>query len=211
MRLESLEDSEGSRRPIRFGRDELRVMLAQLGVWGLFFTVYIGSLVLIFAVAVIPVLGAIVAFFGIFAMIALFIYVPVKFAPAAALSVVNERAHLLAAQHVTKHRFWPLFGAYIVVFIGGYVLITIVMTLVLMLVTGDSNFMITMYGLGSEDPATAMAAAGERLKNPLFMLIGVLGIILYSAAYAFWLLTIGGVASYAVKWWREDNPVAQFE
>jgi len=202
---------EYPKRPIRFGKDELRVMLAQLGVWGLFFLVYFGFVLVMMVGAVIPVLGVILIIIAILAVFPLMIYVPVKFAPAAALSIFKDRPHLLAARHVTKHRFWALFGAYCVVFIGGYFLIYAVMLAVLILVTGDPDFMFSIYGMGDSSPSDVFAAAGERLKNPLFMLVAILGVIAYSLAYTFWFLSIAGIGSYAVKWWHDDNPGPQFE
>lgn len=202
---------ENAKRPLRFGKDQLRVMLAQLGVWAVFFLVYIGGIIAISLGAVIPGLGVVVVILGVLAMIFYIVNLPIRLAPAAALSIYNDRAHLLAARHITKHRFWPLFGAYVVVFIGGYILIYTVMLAVIILVTGDSKFLITMYGMSDQSPGEAFAAAGERLKNPFFMLIGVLGVIAYSAAYAFWLLSMAGIGAYAVKWWQQDDPIAPFD
>jgi len=202
---------ENPKRPIRFGADELRVMLAQLGVWGAWFLVYIGGVIVIGLFAVIPVLGIILAILGVIFMMLMMVYLPVRLAPAAALSVRNSRSHLIAARHITKRRFWPLFGAYLVVFLGGYFLIYAVLLAVVILVTGDPNFLLSVYGMGDSLPSEVMAQAGERLNNPFYMIIGVLGVILYSFAYAFWLLSIAGVGAYAVKWWEQDDPVAPFD
>jgi len=206
-----LMGEENSPRTLGFGGDELRVMFAQLGVWGIWFLIYIGGIVVLTLFAVIPVLGVIIAIFGGLFMILMMIYVPIRLAPAAALSVKNKRAHLISARHITKGRFWPLFGAYAVISIGGYFLLYAVMLTVLILVTGDSSAVMALYGMGDTLPSEMMAEAGERLKNPFFMILGVLGVIVYSLAYAFWLLSLAGIATYAVKWWQQDDPLTPFD
>lgn len=206
-----LRGEEYPKRPIRFGVDELRVMLAQLGVYGLFFLVYIGGIVLIFAGATIPVLGAILVLLAIPVMIFFFINIPVRFAPAAALSVMNKKSHLMVARKITKFRFWPLFGAYIVVYLGGYFLNYAVLLAAMILVSGDPNFLMNIYGLGDTPPSELIAGVGERMKNPLFMIFGVLGIIGYAASYALWMLSMAGIAVYAIKWWQQDDPIAPFD
>ena len=80
-------------------------------------------------------------------------------------------------------------------------MIYIVMAIGVALVTGDSNFFMTMSGFGEGDPKAAMAAAGERLKNPLIMLLGVLSIVAYCFAYALWIVSIVGIPAHAVKAW----------
>lgn len=206
-----LNNRENPKRALRFGKEQLLVILAQLGVWGSFFLVYIGGFVVIAVFMLVPVLGAIVAIFGAIAILLGIIYVPVRLAPAAALSVQRNKPHLLAARHITKNRFWPLFGAYLVTFIGGYVLIGVMMQISLIVVTGDPNFMMTMYGMGERDMAQVLQETGDRLKNPIFMLLGVLSIIAMAFSYALWLLSVAGVGAYAVKWWQDDDPIAPFD
>ena len=206
-----LRGEEYPKRPLRFGADELRVMLAQIGVWMLFFLVYIGGIVLMVAGTEIPVLGVVIAIVAVLAMIFLLINIPVRFAPAAALSVMNKKAHLMAARKITKGRFWPLFGAYIVVYLGGYILNYAVLLTAMILVSGDSNFLLNIYGMGDTPPSEMMVEVGQRLKNPIFMFFGVLGVIGYAASYSIWMLSMAGIGAYAVKWWEQDDPIAPFD
>ena len=113
----------------------------------------------------------------------------------------KNKTQVLTAKSLTKGRFWTLFPAYLVTFLGGYILLYIIMIIGVGLVTGDPNFFMTMSGLGKEDPTEIMAAANDRFKNPLVMLLGVLSLIAYSAAYAIWMISIIGVSSHAVKVW----------
>lgn len=199
-----LKNQESPRQPLRLGRDELRVFGAQLGVFGLLLAFYVFGIMIITLVGgifgmLVPILGGILVFFGIIAYVCILFLMSVRFAPAAALSIANDEMSVLRAKDVTKGKFWTLFPAYLVVFVGGYILIYIVMITGVNLVTGDADFFVTMSGLGEGDPKDVMAAAAERLKNPLVMLMGILSIVAYCAAYALWMVSLIGVSSYAAK------------
>ena len=196
-----LHGTEAPKRPFRLGKDELRVWLAQLGVFGIIFAIYFFGVMAFVLMAVIPGLGPILAVFGLIALLCLLLLASVRLAPAAALSIQKNKTQVLTAKTLTKGRFWTLFPAYLVTFLGGYILIYIIMIIGVGLVTGDPNFFMTMSGLGKEDPTEIFAATADRFKNPLVMLLGVLSLIAYSAAYAIWMISIIGVSSHAVKVW----------
>jgi len=196
-----LHDTEAPKRPLRLGKDELRVWIAQLGVFGLIFAIYFFGVIAFALMAVIPGIGPILAIFGLIAVLCLLLLASVRLAPAAALSIQKDKTLVLAAKTLTKGRFWTLFPAYLVTFLGGYILLYIIMIMGVGFVTGDPNFFMTMSGLGKEDPTEIIAAAGERFKNPLVMLMGILALIAYSAVYALWMISIIGVSSHAVKVW----------
>ncbi len=202
-----LNNSEAPRQPLRLGQDELRVWFAQLGVFGLIIAIYVFGLLALMLVigifaAVAPFLGALIGVVGVIAYICLLLLASVRLAPAAGLSIANNKTHVLAAKGLTKGRFWTLLPAYIVVFIGGYVLMSVIMMFGVGLVTGNPDFVMTMSGLGTDDPEEVMAAAAQRLKNPLWMLVGILSMIAYCAAYALWMVSLIGISSHAVKAWR---------
>ena len=208
--------AEPAKIPVRLDRHTFRNMLIQLGFYSLFILVYVGGALLVgllmgVGLIIHPAIGAMLAIIGfIFLIIALIAY-PIKFAPASALSHFDDKAHVLAARHITKFRFWPLFGAYLVTYVGGYIAYYIIYIMIAILVTGDPNFMIAMSGLSSESPRIAFEAAAARLSNPLVMILTVLGIALMSAAWSAWMLWIAGVSAYAVKWWANDDPTLAFE
>lgn len=202
-----LNNSEAPRQPLRLGQDELRVWLAQLGVFGMIFAIYFFGLFALMIVigifaAISPILGGLIAVIGVIAYICLLILASVRLAPAAALSIANDKTHVIATKNLTKGRFWTLLPAFIVVFIGGYILMSIIMMLGVGIVTGNPDFFMTMSGLGTDDPKEVMAAAGERLKNPLWMLVGILSMIAYCAVYALWMVSLIGISSHAVKAWH---------
>ncbi|WP_026940688.1 hypothetical protein [Hellea balneolensis] len=208
-------DQEAPRQPLRFGRQELRTMLCQLSVWLLVFLVYILgvfaiTLVIVLFSALSPILAGIFGFVAIFALIAMFVFIPVRLAPAAALSMQRDKTHVLAANKVTKYRFWNLFVAYLVTYLGGYIGYYIIYMISVGIATGDMGFLMAVSGLGEDNPRVLFDAAAERMKSPLGMLLGVLAMIVNAAALAGWILLVAGVNCYAVRWWTKDDPVPNF-
>ena len=59
----------------------------------------------------------------------------------------------------------------------------------------------TMSGLGDDNPRDVLAAAGDRLNNPLVMLMAVLSLIAYSVSYAIWMIAMIGVSTHAANVW----------
>ncbi len=202
--------------PLRFGAVQLRVLLAQLAVWIIWFLVYtIGVVVLALFIAAlasaVPILGIIIGVVGFIALMCLLVFLPISLAPAAALTVNNNRLQVMGARKVSKGIFWNLLGAYLVVVIGGYILIYVVMTIGVIVVTGDTAFLEALSGMGAENPKIAFEAAAERFKNPLVMLMGIIAIFAYAGAYAAYTLSISGISSYTVKWWRGNDEASQFD
>jgi len=199
-----LHGTEAPKRPLKLGKDEWRVWLSQLGVFGILFAIYFVCLLLFSLLAVLGGLGILIGTIAIIALPCLLVLASVRLAPAAALSIKNNKIDVLAAKNLTKGKFWTLFPAYFVTYIGGYVLIYVIMLIGIGLVTGDFNFLSTMSGFGEDNPKDIMAAAGDRLKNPLIMLLCVLSVIAYGVAYAIWMICLIGVSSHAVKVWAKS-------
>ena len=209
-------DQEAPRQPLRFGRAEFRTMLCQLGVWALVFFVYFLAIIVIAVVAGVlgvlsPILAGIAAIIGVLGVLALFIAIPIRLAPAAALSMQRDKMHLLAAGKVTKRRFWNLFVAYLVTYVGGYIGYYIIYMISVGIATGDMGFLMAISGLGEENPRVLIDAAAERMTSPLGMFLGILAMIVNAGALAAWVLLVAGVNCYAVRWWFDDDPVSNFE
>ncbi|PHQ58809.1 MAG: hypothetical protein COC03_07735 [Robiginitomaculum sp.] len=207
---------EEQRMPLRFGSVQLRVLIAQVAVWMIWFLVYtIGVLVLALFIGAlataVPILGAIIGVAGFIALMCLLLFLPIRLAPAAALSVNSNSLQIMGARKVSKGIFWNLLGAYLAVIISGYVFIYVVMSVGVIAVTGDAAFLEALSGMGEENPKLAFAAAAERFKNPLVMFIGIVAIFAYAGAYAIYTLSISGISSYTVKWWRGNDEASQFD
>lgn len=197
--------------PIRLGKTELGVMLVQFGVCVLITLIYFMS-VLVFAIVSVlmgflsKALLAIVLIFGILCLIGVIIYSMVRLAPAAAMTVSRDKLTVFGARPVAKGRFWSLFIAYLVAGLGGYVAIYTVMGIASVLLIGNADAMIAISGLGSEPPSVVFNAMGDKMSNPIFVLIAVLCIVVYCAVYALMSLTLSGIAAYALKLYYQDNP-----
>jgi len=114
--------------PFRFGGDELRQGLAILGYWGVYLIAYLVPYILLIIVFIIlfsitgwqgseeiaAVFATILVFLGGIAMSVFLVWVMVRLAPAGALTALRGRTHVLAARHVSKNRFWALFGSILV-------------------------------------------------------------------------------------------------
>lgn len=211
-----LHGQEKPRRLLRFGKAELRLMVVQLGVCAL---VLFASLVLVFivgfSVGMLSVSSAliagIVAILGISLLLAVTVWLFVRLAPAGALTINQNKRHLLAANKVTKFRFWNLFLAYFVVGVFGYIGIYLVMALCFTVATGDPDFLMAQFGLGAENPLVAFEAAGERLKNPFYLILAFICLCAYNLAVSIWFLCFAGIGTYAVKWWSADDPMPHFD
>jgi len=126
-------NEEAPRQPLKLNGAVFRTMGVQLSVYlcwffGLMAFTFIGSIITV-ALALIPILGVIFVIFFMVALIALMIAIPIKLAPSAALTVANDKFHVTSTRHITKFRFWNLFLAYLVTWVGGYLLYTLIMTL----------------------------------------------------------------------------------
>ena len=208
-------NEEAPRQPLKLNGDVFRTMGVQISVYlcwalGLFVFTFIGSLIAAI-LAFVPILSAIFVLFFAIALIALMVAIPIKLAPSAALTVANDKFHVPSTRHVTKFRFWNLFLAYLVTWVGGYLMYTIVMTLAVALATGDPGFMGAISGLSEENPRIMFEAAAEKFSNPLFMFLGIIAMIIVAGAFSAWQMLIMGVNAYAVRWWKEDNPTPNFE
>ena len=208
-------NEEAPRQPLKLNGSVFRTMGVQLSVYlcwffGLMAFTFIGSFITA-ALALIPILGVIFVIFCMVALIALMIAIPIKLAPSAALTVANDKFHVTSTRHITKFRFWNLFLAYLVTWVGGYLLYTLIMTLAVALATGDPGFMGAISGLSEENPRIMFEAAAEKFSNPLFMFLGIIAMIIVAGAFSAWQMLIMGVNAYAVRWWSEDNPTPNFE
>jgi|GEM_PF-1346350 len=208
--------AEPARIPIRLNIHTGRNLLAQIGFYALYMAVYVLGLLAIILLA--GVLGmmfaplmAIIPLFGVFFLMVLLIVYPIRFAPAAALTALDGKTHVLAAKYVTKHRFWSLFGVYLVVYIGGYIGYYVVGLIGMLLVSGNPDFLTAMSGFGGENPRPIIEATIERFSNPLYMVLGIAAMTMMAAALSAWILWIAGVSAYAVRWWHSDDPAQAFE
>ena len=201
--------------PLRFGADEFRVMGAQFMVYLMVFGVYISGLVLLLIAGLIvgataeaiPILGVII---GILIIVGLFVflwylaYFSIRMAPAAALTVKNQRVEITGGWKITKKRAGNLFLAYLLIFIIGYVAISVIQVAAISSIL-DENYFALIYGLSEENPRVIFEQVAVKMKQPGTIIMLVLASVIYVVTTVVWWLSIAGVANYAVQWWDETN------
>ena len=146
--------------PLRFGRDELRVLLAQLVIFVIVFLVYILFVVLIGVLFGVLMVGAsaagagmgaligIVAFIAIIAFGVLLVRLVQGWGPAAAMSVRDDKQRIFDGWPLVKGRNWPVFGTFLVVGLLGYILIYVIMIIGLFASFGNMDFLDRHVGFG---------------------------------------------------------------
>ena len=206
--------TENSGRPIRFGGDELRVMLAQICVWGVLLILYFFGIIasIAFAAAIGAVAGPIGAALASFAILAALYFVfhyAVRLMPASALSVRDGQLRVWSATKVTKGKFWPLFGAFVLVYIGGTIISMVITQLGSLVVFGGNPAAEALKPGG--DIIVIMEDAARRIKNPLVILGGVLCVVAYAALMSIWFLCLSGIGTYAVRNVQGEDVTATFD
>lgn len=201
--------------PLRFGRDELRVMGTQFLVYlAAFTTLIVMELIVIalfagtaFAGKAHILFGIIVGLFAFIALLAFFVipaHIAVRLAPSAAIGVKENRFAPFSGWDITKGRTGYLFLAYLFSFIAGYVVISIIQVTAMGLVLSE-NYMLVVMGYSEQNPQELFASITEKLKNPGILFGLVVGAILYLCFSILWWLSICGIGTYAVRWWDSDN------
>lgn len=197
--------------PLRFGVQELSVMLVQLVVYICVMGAYMaGGLALILVVllgaafsGISEILGAILAgllgIVGFVVWIAALFLVSVRLAPAAAMTVRDGEIRIFQAWSLTKPYFWPMLGSFLIVFLVGYVLIYVVMILFIMLAFGDTAAIEIFSGVSNENPEEVFGAMKELMKTPRVILFLVTGMISYFTVMWLWYLGLWGVSNMAVQ------------
>lgn len=194
--------------PLRFGADELRVMLAQFVValitYGVMMVGYfVFAILAVMAGAGAQAGGAAVG--GIAGLLALFAFIAmmsgallavIKLSPAAALSVRDGNIRTVEGWKATYKRFWPMFGSFLIVGVGGYVVMAVIMTVAMMMVFAGISDMGGLQDVSNEE---ALATFLEAMKKPGVMIPLVISLMLYVACTILWYLCFWGIPNYAAQ------------
>ena len=207
--------------PLRFGADEIRVMGAQFMVYlmviGVYFLGIVAMVIIAVAAGVAGEAAAILAvILGILLFVGFIIYIwflahfSIRMAPAAALTVKTGRLAVTDGWAITKKRTGNLFLAYLLIFIVGYVVISVVQMAAFSAVLNE-NYFALMSGLSDDNPRIIFEQIGAKLKQPGTMIWLVISAVLYVIVSVVWWLSIAGVANYAVQWWDETSDESPLE
>ncbi len=205
--------------PFRLGMDEVRQFVVQLGYYVVLMVVYILILLVGTTVSVLlggsggamTALGGVLMLLTYVGIIVWFVWFGVKFAPASALTALRGKTHLLAARHVSKYRFWALFGSLVVAYILGYIA-----AYFLLLVGGIvglsglfSGGVLDMFSSG--DAEGAMATMSATTSTIGFKIAALIGIFIFCAGTAFYTLMLLGPSAFFVQQWEDMDPTKAFE
>ena len=204
--------------PLRFGRDELRVMLAQFLVFLSFAGVYIGGIIVIAILAGImgsvgggggAIAGLLLAV-GVIAWFVLLVILSMRWAPASAMSVRDEKQRVFDGWSITEGIGWPLFGAYALIVIGGYVLINVVMVIGMVTLFSGLDFAaleaMTVDGATPDFSAITshFDSAGTKIGLVVFLMV-------YTIVMLMWYVHIWGVANYVAQVDRNNNSAVGYQ
>lgn len=170
------------------GGDEFRLAAVALLYFVLFIGLYIASAIVIgipFAIIAaaaaggggeaMGIVGGLLAFVLVIAVICFWIFVLVRLSPAAAMTIRDRKIHFFGAWGASKGRFWPLFGAFLIV-------------MVVSAIAGQVLQMILMFGLmGAVIPQMDALESGDfsgLLSSPALWISGLLMLIGYVVVYA---------------------------
>jgi hypothetical protein len=218
-------DETGSFFPFRLGADEVRQGLAILGYWGVYLLAYLIPYILLIVVigilvalssgngsgAATVVLAVILGLFGGISLIVFLIWVMVALAPAGALTARRGKTHVLAARHVSKNRFWALFGSLLVAGLIGYVVAYIF--IILGFTVGLAGFFNgeMMNALLAEDFDQVMDSVVAFSESSGFKIGVFFAIVLSSAGAAFYSLIIAGPQAFFTRQWVDSGAAAYEE
>ena len=194
--------------PLRFGLDEVKVMLAQFVIFICVMAVYIGGLIVLSIIT--AILGstggsggaaALVVIFmviGFVALIGLLISLIIRWAPAAAMSVRDDKQRIFDGWGVTKGFSWPLFGAYALVCIGGYVLIMILMSVGMMLLFSGVDMTALLLAAESNDMPDWSSVTAHFEKTSVKVTMAIF-LIAYAVFTLLWYMHIWGIGNYVAQ------------
>ncbi len=205
----------------RFGADEWRTVLAQLILYmcyqGLYFVVYMVLLLgmvlaaLMGAVSIVlGIIGGIIAFGLIVAGIGLMVWVLVRLAPTAALSVANGEFAIGEAWPVVKGRIWPTVGAYAFHYIISSIVFYIIMAIVGVAFVG--SIMGEFSGLSDSATGDEIWQLFKTVFSEPSTLVGltIAGFILLFVA-AIWMQLIAGISTHVTDLYLRDLEAAGVE
>lgn len=197
--------------PLRFGMDELRVLVTQFVIFVCVFAFYIIGLIAVVAIgaglaALSPVLGVVVGLFGFVAWLVVLVMISVRWSPASALSVRDEGFRIFDGWAITKGRFWPMFGAFFVLFFGGSIVLYAVMGIGTILAFGGTDFISLLLGT-SDDAEAVLTSLGEIIKTPRVMFVLIITTILYAVSAMIMYMMIWGVGNYVAQADARDGTI----
>lgn len=120
--------------------------------------------------------GGILAFFLIIALICLMVFLGIRFSAASAVTMRDRKVSFLKAWGATKGRFWPMFGAFLLIYVIVYLVQMAVQTVFMFILMG--GMMSNIEQLETIDDPSELI---DMMMNPV-LLIGILMLVIAQVA-----------------------------
>ena len=114
-------------------------------------------------------------------LIGVLLWVGVRLSPAAATSVASKKLTFFGAWGATRGRFWPLLGAFVLVFVGYLVAATVLDAILRIPFTSALMPAWEQLIVGGGSPADFIAKLQEVFSQPTYIAFGVLYIVMITA------------------------------
>ncbi|MEM6555652.1 MAG: hypothetical protein AAF642_07255 [Pseudomonadota bacterium] len=179
---------------IGFGGDESRLLVVGL-LWFLFFlAAYIG-LIMVTLIAFAPMaatgsdagMAAVITVPLVIAGLCIWAWLAIKLSAASALTIRDQKIQFIDSWGATRGRFWPLFGAYLILLIFVLVAYFVVMGVLLAVVFGS--------GLDFSDPSAMAMMSNPQSMGAMFIVF----FLIMSAVQALFLYIWAGPAALIAK------------
>lgn len=158
---------------LRFGAAELRTFIVLLAVTVLMLAIYfIGALVIAVLSTFLGALGGLVVAVGFLALVAALVIVAVRLSLAVPATFAARRLAFAESLALTRGRFWPLVGAYVIALV----------MVVLVLILGQVISLGVEAALGQSGPPAVIASLSQVL-TPVGVILHVVDAVLSAMAY----------------------------
>jgi hypothetical protein len=137
------------------------------------------------------------------ALAALAIWFSVRLAPAAALSIANQRFTFFGAWAATRGIFWPLLGGFVIVFVGYLVVAMIAGALLRLPFATALEPVWRDLVLNGGDPSALVAALQTTFTQPIYIAFGALYVAVTVTLACIFYVALYGVNARAVQVFME--------
>ncbi len=207
-------ESGGGLLGIRFGADTWRVFAiywlwvgVTLAVGLVIAALYVGLQAVASAGGTLQLVAMIAGGLAPLGLLALWILVAVRLAPAAAMSIAERHFVFFGAWRVTRSHFWSLLGSFVILIVG-YSVIAIILGQIIQIPIDRTMTPILQDMMTGGDTNDAVRRMSEAMQTPTFMIFGSLYLIVTATIACVYYIAMFGVNARAVLASREEGKIA---
>jgi hypothetical protein len=132
------------------------------------------------------------------AVLALWIFIAVRLAPAAAESIAQQRLVFFGAWRVTRGHFWPLLGSFVIIIVG-YLVVALIAGQIIQIPIEREMAPIVHEMMTSRDASEAARRMAAVMQTPTFLIFGSLYLIVTAAIACVYYVAMFGVNARAAQ------------